>query len=42
MVVAAAARDLGEIGRRQAPMPRQFVFAGIGGQDAAPAGAQRR
>lgn len=42
MVVAAAARDLREIRRRQAPMPRQFVVAGIGGQDAAPAAVQRR
>jgi hypothetical protein len=42
MVVAAAARHFREIRRRQAPMPRQFVFAGIGVQDAAPTRVQRR
>ena len=42
MVVAAAARDFGEVRRRQAPMPGQFVLAGIGRQGAAPAGVQRR
>jgi len=42
MIIAAAARDFGKIRRRQAPMPRQFIFAGIGQQGTAPASVQRR